>query len=172
MSKFCSVLELFIHKVVIFGQNGQNEVQRSSNNSRTVNAMKNLIRYSESAENSSLVFWKTCLKNMRFFAVIRHFQPYYWSYMNKMIAPRSSKRLKKTTYLLVLAKITKRPSKFSGWSKKICIGKIFWKCSKMVQSQSYHKKVIFGRLFNFFTSCRSSWLDTFGRFFQKIAGPQ
>ena len=52
MSKFCSVLELFIHKVVIFGQNGQNEVQRSSNNSRTVNAMKNLIRYSESAENS------------------------------------------------------------------------------------------------------------------------
>ena len=52
MSKFCSVLELFIHKVVIFGRNGQNEVQRSSNNSRTVNAMKNLIRYSESAENS------------------------------------------------------------------------------------------------------------------------
>ena len=59
MSKFCSVLELFIHKVVIFGQNGQNEVQRSSNNWRTVNAMKNLIRYSESAENSlsvSLIF--------------------------------------------------------------------------------------------------------------------
>jgi hypothetical protein len=56
MSKFCSVLELFIHKVVIFGQNGQkevqNEVQRSSNNSRTVNARKNLIQYSESAENS------------------------------------------------------------------------------------------------------------------------
>ena len=51
-SKACSVLEIFIHKVGIFGQNGQTEVQRSSNNSRTVNDMKNLIRYSESAENS------------------------------------------------------------------------------------------------------------------------
>ena len=150
MSKFCSVLELFIHKVVIFGQNGQNEVQRSSNNSRTVNAMKNLIRYSESAENSSLVFWKTCLKNMRFFAVIRHFQPYYWSYMNKMIAPRSSKRLKKTTYLLVLAKITKRPSKFSGWSKRFCIGKIFWKCSKIVQFAKLSRKKSYLKTFYFF----------------------
>ena len=51
-SKACSVVEIFIHKVGIFGQNGQTEVQRSSNNSRTVNDMKNLIRYSKSAENS------------------------------------------------------------------------------------------------------------------------
>ena len=51
-SKAYSVLEIFIHKVGIFGQNGQTEVQRSYNNSRTVNATKNLIQYSESAENS------------------------------------------------------------------------------------------------------------------------
>ena len=92
MSKFCSVLELFIHKVVIFGQNGQNEVQRSSNNSRTVNAMKNLIRYSESAENSLSPMFHQILpsstslgsknnlkmayfdpKNMHFFVVFREF---------------------------------------------------------------------------------------------------
>ncbi len=63
MSKFCPVLEIFIHKVVIFGQNGQNEVQRSSNNSRTVNAMKNLIRYSESAENSLSPMFHQILPN-------------------------------------------------------------------------------------------------------------
>ena len=51
-SKSFLVLEIFIHTVGIFGQSGKNLVQRSSNNSRTTNAMKNLIRYSESAENS------------------------------------------------------------------------------------------------------------------------
>ena len=103
MSKFCSVLELFIHKVVIFGQNGQNEVQRSSYNSRTVNAMKNLIRYSKSAENSlsqvsdqilpystssgSYFYLKMANfhpKNVRFFTVFRDFQPNYLSYTNKI----------------------------------------------------------------------------------------
>ena len=52
MSKSFFVLEIFIHKVSIFGQNGKLEVQRSSNTYGTVHAMKNLIRYSESAENS------------------------------------------------------------------------------------------------------------------------
>ena len=51
-SKSFFVLEIFIHKVGIFGQNGKLEVQRSSNTYGTVHAMKNLIRYSESAENS------------------------------------------------------------------------------------------------------------------------
>ena len=51
-SKSFFVLEIFIHKVSIFGQNGKLEVQRSSNTYGTVHAMKNLIRYSESAENS------------------------------------------------------------------------------------------------------------------------
>ena len=44
--------EIFILKVRIFVENVKNGVQRSSNISRTVNATKNLIRYSESAENS------------------------------------------------------------------------------------------------------------------------
>ena len=51
MSKFCSVLEIFIHKVEIFAENGQSGVQRSLYISRTVNATENLIRYSESTEN-------------------------------------------------------------------------------------------------------------------------
>ena len=48
-SRYSSIKLAFLFKI---GQNGKNEVQRLSNNSRTVNAMKNLIRYSESAENS------------------------------------------------------------------------------------------------------------------------
>ena len=46
-----SVLEIFIHKVQIFVENGQSGVQRSLYISRTVNAMENLIWYSESTEN-------------------------------------------------------------------------------------------------------------------------
>ena len=48
-SRYSSIKLAFLVKTC---QNGKNEVQRSSNNSRTVNAMKILIRYSESAENS------------------------------------------------------------------------------------------------------------------------
>ena len=51
MSKFCSVLEIFIHKVSILAKNGESGVQRSLYISRTVNATENLIRYSESTEN-------------------------------------------------------------------------------------------------------------------------
>ena len=51
MSKFGSVLEIFIHKVSILAKNGESGVQRSLYISRTVNGMKNLIRYSESTEN-------------------------------------------------------------------------------------------------------------------------
>ena len=51
MSKFCSVLEIFIHKGQILAENGQSGVQRSLYISRIVNGMKNLIRYSESTEN-------------------------------------------------------------------------------------------------------------------------
>ena len=102
-SKACSVLEIFIHKVGIFGQNGQTEVQRSSNNSRTVNDMKNLIRYSKSAENSlsqvsdqilpnstslgsifNLKMANLDPKNMHFFTVFRDFQPNYLSYTNNI----------------------------------------------------------------------------------------
>ena len=50
-SRAISVLEIFIHKVEIFAENGQSGVQRSLYISRTVNAMENLIRYSESTEN-------------------------------------------------------------------------------------------------------------------------
>ena len=46
-----SVLEIFIHKVHIFAENGKSGVQRSLYISRTVNATENLIRYSESTEN-------------------------------------------------------------------------------------------------------------------------
>ena len=63
MSKSIFVLEIFIHKVSIFGQNGQNEVQRLSNNSRMVNGTKILIRYSESAENSLLQVSNQILPN-------------------------------------------------------------------------------------------------------------
>ena len=51
-SKSFSVLQIFSLKVGIFCQNGENEVQRSANISRTVNAMKNLIRFSETTRNS------------------------------------------------------------------------------------------------------------------------
>ena len=50
-SRAISVLEIFIHKVEIFAENGQSGVQRSLYISRTVNATENLIRYSESTEN-------------------------------------------------------------------------------------------------------------------------
>ncbi len=120
MSKFCSVLELFIHKVVIFGQNGQNEVKRLSNNSRTVNAMKNLIRYSESAENSLSPMFHQILpsstslgsknnlkmayfdpKNMHFSSFFESSRPTTCHIRTKfgtMIAPRSTKKLKKTAH--------------------------------------------------------------------------
>ena len=84
-------------------KNGKNEVQRSSNNSRTKNAMKNLIRYSESAENSLSPMFHQILpystssgsnfylkmanfdpKNVHFFTVFRDFQPNYLSYTNKI----------------------------------------------------------------------------------------
>ena len=51
MSKFSSVLEIFIHKVSILAKNGESGVQRSLSISRTVNAMENLIWYSESTKN-------------------------------------------------------------------------------------------------------------------------
>ena len=51
MSKFCSVLEIFIHKVSILAKNGESGVQISLYISRTVNATENLIWYSESTEN-------------------------------------------------------------------------------------------------------------------------
>ena len=50
-SRAISVLEIFIHKVEIFAENGKSGVQRSLYISRTVNATENLIRYSESTEN-------------------------------------------------------------------------------------------------------------------------
>jgi len=94
-SRYSSIKLSFLVKT---GQNSKNEVQRSSNNSRTVNAMKNLIRYSESAENSLSPMFHQILpcstssgsnfylkmanfdpKNMRFFTVLRDFQPNYWS---------------------------------------------------------------------------------------------
>ena len=51
MPKFCSVLEIFIHKVSILAKNGESGVQRSLYILRTVNAMENLIWYSESTIN-------------------------------------------------------------------------------------------------------------------------
>ena len=54
--------------------------------------------------------------------------------------------------------------------KKFVLGKFFENVPKWSNSQSYHEKSHIWRLFNFFTSCRSSWLDTsnnFGRFFHK-----
>ena len=51
MSKFCSVLEIFIHKVSILAKNGESGVQRSLYISRSVNAMENLIWYSDSTKN-------------------------------------------------------------------------------------------------------------------------
>ena len=51
MPKFCSVLEIFIHKVSILAKNGESGVQRSLYILRTVNAMENLIWYSESTKN-------------------------------------------------------------------------------------------------------------------------
>ena len=92
-SRYSSIKLSFLVKT---GQNSKNEVQRSSNNSRTVNAMKNLIRYSESAKNSLSPMFHQILpcstssgsnfylkmanfdpKNMRFFTVLRDFQPNY-----------------------------------------------------------------------------------------------
>ena len=51
MPKFCLVLEIFIHKVSILAKNGASGVQRSLYILRTVNAMENLIWYSESSKN-------------------------------------------------------------------------------------------------------------------------
>ena len=51
MSKKNFPQEIFIHKGQILAENGQSGVQRSLYISRTVNAMENLIRYSESTEN-------------------------------------------------------------------------------------------------------------------------
>jgi len=51
MSSKNPVLEIFIHKVVIFAKNGKSGVQRSRYISRTVNATENLIWYSESTIN-------------------------------------------------------------------------------------------------------------------------
>ena len=51
MSKKVFPQEIFIHKGQIFAEIGQSGVQRSLYISRTVNGMKNLIRYSESTEN-------------------------------------------------------------------------------------------------------------------------
>ena len=98
MSKSFSVLQIFSLKVGIFGQNGENVVQRSANISRTVNAMKNLIRYSETRRNSlsctsDQIFhsstssgWNFRLKmvnfdpkNRRFWGVFGDFRPDYWS---------------------------------------------------------------------------------------------
>ena len=95
--------EIFILKGRIFGQNGQNEVQRSLNNFRTVYATKNLIRYSESAENSLSPMFHQILpystssgsnfylkmvnfdsKKYAFFTVFRDFQSNYLSYTNKI----------------------------------------------------------------------------------------
>ena len=50
-SRASSVLDIFIHKVQIFAENGKSGVQRSLYISRTVNGTENLIRYSESTEN-------------------------------------------------------------------------------------------------------------------------
>ena len=49
--KFCSILEIFIHKVSILAKNGESGVQRSLYISRTINATENLIWYSESTIN-------------------------------------------------------------------------------------------------------------------------
>ena len=69
MSKFCSVLEIFIHKVEILAENGQSGVQRSFYISRTVNAMENLIWYSESTINflsdCCHPFFHSCSSSMR-----------------------------------------------------------------------------------------------------------
>ena len=99
-SRYSSIKLAFLVKTC---QNGKNEVQRSSNNSRTVNAMKILIRYSESAENSLSPMFRQILptsgssgsnfylkmanfdpKDMLFFMVFRDFQPNYLSYTNKI----------------------------------------------------------------------------------------
>ena len=96
MSKSFSVLQIFSLKVGIFGQNGENVVQRSANISRTVNAMKNLIRYSETrrislsctsdqifhsysslGRNLRLKMVNFDPKNRRFWGVFGHYQPYY-----------------------------------------------------------------------------------------------
>ena len=53
-SKSFPVLEIFILKVGIFGQNRKKELQRLSNNSKMVKAMKNLIWFSECWGNSLL----------------------------------------------------------------------------------------------------------------------
>ena len=97
-SKSFPVLELFILKVGIFGQNGYNGVQRSAHISRTAYATKNLIRYSETRRNflsrsSDQIFHSSSssgcnfdlktanfdLKNRRFWGVFEDFQPEYLS---------------------------------------------------------------------------------------------
>ena len=111
--------EIFILKGRIFGQNGQNEVQRSSNNCRTVKATKILIQYSESAENSLSPMYQilpssTSLgsknnlkmayfdpKNMHFssfFEISRPTTCHMRTKFGTMIAPRSTKKLKKTAH--------------------------------------------------------------------------
>ena len=65
------VLEIFIHKVPILDENGQNGAQRSLYISRTVNAMENLIWYSKSTKNYLSpvchLFFHSSLSSMRKF---------------------------------------------------------------------------------------------------------
>ena len=51
MSKKIAVLEIFIHKVQILAKNGKSGVQTKPDISKTVNAIENLIWYSESTIN-------------------------------------------------------------------------------------------------------------------------
>ena len=114
-SRYSSIKLSFLVKT---GQNGKNEVQRSSNNSRTKNAMKNLIRYSESAENSlspmfhqilpssmssgsnfNLKMTKSEPKNMRFsrfFEISCQTTCHIPKRFCTMIAPKFPKTLQKT----------------------------------------------------------------------------
>ena len=115
---FSSYSSIKLSFLVKTGQNGKNEVQRSSNNSRTKNAMKNLIRYSESAENSlspmfhqilpssmssgsnfNLKMTKSEPKNMRFsrfFEISCQTTCHIPKRFCTMIAPKFPKTLQKT----------------------------------------------------------------------------
>ena len=85
-SKSFSVLEIFSLKVGIFGQDGENGVQRWTYISRTVNAMKNLIWFSESRRNSlspssDQIFHSTTSSRWNFRSKMVNFDPKNWRFL-------------------------------------------------------------------------------------------
>ena len=105
--------EIFIHKGQIFAENGQSGVQRSLYLLRTVNGMKNLIRYSESTEN-----FLSCTSHQ----IFAYLSSYGWKSGSKIDNfPKFSKILQN----------------FAFFEKKI----FFWKVSKWSNSQKSAIKI-------------------------------